>query len=148
MDIRAAEISAILKEQIKNFGTEAEVTEVGQVLSVGDGIALRGLEQYLHMFRGQRSYLFPPYLRRLDGLSGVARDKAVSDGLLERLVKSDVDILDGTGRESSIKLLPVEYSYVGRRQVFQLQLTQYRAYVEANHLLISLKGCGTYGVMH
>src|SRR5919107_1199052 len=39
MDIRAAEISAILKEQIKNFGAEAEVTEVGQVLSVGDGIA-------------------------------------------------------------------------------------------------------------
>ena len=39
MDIRAAEISAILKEQIKNFGSEAEVTEVGQVLSVGDGIA-------------------------------------------------------------------------------------------------------------
>ncbi|WP_174801506.1 F0F1 ATP synthase subunit alpha [Martelella limonii] len=39
MDIRAAEISAILKEQIKNFGDEAEVSEVGQVLSVGDGIA-------------------------------------------------------------------------------------------------------------
>ncbi len=39
MDIRAAEISAILKEQIANFGTEAEVTEVGRVLSVGDGIA-------------------------------------------------------------------------------------------------------------
>ncbi len=39
MDIRAAEISAILKEQIKNFGEEAEVSEVGQVLSVGDGIA-------------------------------------------------------------------------------------------------------------
>ena len=39
MDIRAAEISAILKEQIANFGTEAEVAEVGQVLSVGDGIA-------------------------------------------------------------------------------------------------------------
>ena len=39
MDIRAAEISAILKDQIKNFGSEAEVTEVGQVLSVGDGIA-------------------------------------------------------------------------------------------------------------
>ncbi len=39
MDIRAAEISAILKEQIKNFGQEAEVAEVGQVLSVGDGIA-------------------------------------------------------------------------------------------------------------
>ena len=39
MDIRASEISAILKEQIKNFGKEAEVSEIGQVLSVGDGIA-------------------------------------------------------------------------------------------------------------
>jgi len=39
MDIRAAEISSILKDQIKNFGNEAEVSEVGQVLSVGDGIA-------------------------------------------------------------------------------------------------------------
>ncbi len=39
MDIRAAEISGILKEQIKGFGREAEVSEVGQVLSVGDGIA-------------------------------------------------------------------------------------------------------------
>jgi len=39
MDIRAAEISAILKERIANFGAEAEVAEVGQVLSVGDGIA-------------------------------------------------------------------------------------------------------------
>jgi len=39
MDIRAAEISAILKNEIANFGAEAEVTEVGQVLSVGDGIA-------------------------------------------------------------------------------------------------------------
>jgi F-type H+/Na+-transporting ATPase subunit alpha len=39
MDIQAAEISNILKQQIKNFGTEAEVSEVGEVLSVGDGIA-------------------------------------------------------------------------------------------------------------
>jgi F-type H+/Na+-transporting ATPase subunit alpha len=39
MDIQAAEISAILKDQIKNFGKEAEVSEIGQVLSVGDGIA-------------------------------------------------------------------------------------------------------------
>ena len=39
MDIRAAEISAILKKQIKDFGKEAEVSEIGQVLSVGDGIA-------------------------------------------------------------------------------------------------------------
>ena len=39
MDIRAAEISEILKNQIENFGVEAEVSDVGQVLSVGDGIA-------------------------------------------------------------------------------------------------------------
>ena len=60
MEIRAAEISSILKEQIKNFGKEAEVSEVGQVLSVGDGIA------------------------RVYGLSGImagarARDKAEAD---------------------------------------------------------------------
>ncbi|MGE5548267.1 MAG: F0F1 ATP synthase subunit alpha [Solirubrobacterales bacterium] len=46
MEIRAAEISAILKQQIANFGTEAEVAEVGQVLSVGDGIArVHGLDK-------------------------------------------------------------------------------------------------------
>jgi len=39
MDIRAAEISRVLKDQIAEFGAEAEVSEVGQVLSVGDGIA-------------------------------------------------------------------------------------------------------------
>ncbi|MGI9475347.1 MAG: F0F1 ATP synthase subunit alpha [Hyphomicrobiaceae bacterium] len=39
MEIRAAEISSILRDQIKNFGQEAEVSEIGQVLSVGDGIA-------------------------------------------------------------------------------------------------------------
>jgi F-type H+-transporting ATPase subunit alpha len=39
MNVRAAEISAILKEQIKDFGAEAQVSDVGQILSVGDGIA-------------------------------------------------------------------------------------------------------------
>ena len=46
MGIHAAEISAILKDQIKNFGQDAEVAEVGQVLSVGDGIArVHGLDK-------------------------------------------------------------------------------------------------------
>ncbi|HXQ10540.1 MAG TPA: F0F1 ATP synthase subunit alpha, partial [Caulobacteraceae bacterium] len=46
MDIRAAEVSAILKAQIANFGEEADVSDVGQVLSVGDGIArVYGLDQ-------------------------------------------------------------------------------------------------------
>ena len=39
MDIRAAEISSILKQQIENFGAEADVAEIGTVLSVGDGVA-------------------------------------------------------------------------------------------------------------
>ena len=46
MEIRAAEISAILKKQIADFDSESEVAEVGQVLSVGDGIArVHGLDQ-------------------------------------------------------------------------------------------------------
>jgi F-type H+/Na+-transporting ATPase subunit alpha len=45
MDIRAAEISKVIKDQIANFGTEAKVSEVGSVLSVGDGIArIHGLD--------------------------------------------------------------------------------------------------------
>jgi F-type H+/Na+-transporting ATPase subunit alpha len=45
MDIRAAEISRVIKDQIANFGNEAQVSEVGQVLSVGDGIArVHGLD--------------------------------------------------------------------------------------------------------
>ncbi|OYW46567.1 MAG: F0F1 ATP synthase subunit alpha [Sphingomonadales bacterium 32-68-7] len=46
MEIRAAEISKVIKDQIANFGTEAEVSEVGSVLSVGDGIArIYGLDK-------------------------------------------------------------------------------------------------------
>src|ERR1700742_4213733 len=45
MDIRAAEISKVIRDQIANFGTEAQVSEVGTVLSVGDGIArVHGLD--------------------------------------------------------------------------------------------------------
>ena len=39
MDINPSEVTKILKEQIKNFGKSAEISEVGKVLSVGDGIA-------------------------------------------------------------------------------------------------------------
>ncbi|HTU09666.1 MAG TPA: F0F1 ATP synthase subunit alpha [Allosphingosinicella sp.] len=45
MDIRAAEISKVIKDQIASFGTDAKVSEVGTVLSVGDGIArIHGLD--------------------------------------------------------------------------------------------------------
>ena len=39
MDINPSEVTKVIKEQIENFGSETEVSEVGQVLSVGDGIA-------------------------------------------------------------------------------------------------------------
>jgi len=46
MEIRAAEISKVIKDQIASFGTEAQVSEVGSVLSVGDGIArIHGLDK-------------------------------------------------------------------------------------------------------
>ncbi|MEH6756160.1 MAG: F0F1 ATP synthase subunit alpha [Parasphingorhabdus sp.] len=46
MDIRAAEISKVIKDQIANFGNEAQVSEIGTVLAVGDGIArIHGLDQ-------------------------------------------------------------------------------------------------------
>ncbi|PLK25599.1 F0F1 ATP synthase subunit alpha [Novosphingobium sp. TH158] len=46
MEIRAAEISKVIKDQIASFGNEAQVSEVGSVLSVGDGIArIHGLDQ-------------------------------------------------------------------------------------------------------
>src|SRR3546814_13460461 len=45
MEIRAAEISKVIKDQIANFGTDATISEIGQVLSVGDGIArVHGLD--------------------------------------------------------------------------------------------------------
>ena len=54
MEINPSEVTKILKEQIKNFGEKTEVTEVGQVLSVGDGIArIYGLDNvpvsYTHL---------------------------------------------------------------------------------------------------
>jgi F-type H+-transporting ATPase subunit alpha len=45
MDIRAAEISRVIRDQIANFDADAQVSEVGSVLSVGDGIArIHGLD--------------------------------------------------------------------------------------------------------
>src|SRR5688500_20337410 len=71
MDIRAAEISAILKDQIKNFGKEAEVSEIGQVLSVGDGIArVYGLDNV----QAGEMVEFP------NGIRGMALNLEVDDG--------------------------------------------------------------------
>ena len=106
MDIRAAEISAILKDQIKNFGQEAEVSEVGQVLSVGDGIArVYGLDNV----QAGEMVEFP------GGIRGMALNLE-SDNVGVVIFGSDRDIKEGdtVKRTGSIVDVPVGPELLGR----------------------------------
>ena len=119
MDIRAAEISTILKQQIKDFGKEAKVSDVGQVLSVGDGIArvygldnvragemvefpggIKGMALNLEtdnvgvvIFGDDRSIKEGDQVRRL----GEIVDVPVGKGLLGRVVDPLGNPIDGKG---------------------------------------------------
>ncbi len=106
MDIRAAEISAILKDQIKNFGQEAEVSEVGQVLSVGDGIArVYGLDNV----QAGEMVEFP------GGIRGMALNLE-ADNVGVVLFGSDRDISEGdtVKRTGAIVDVPVGKELLGR----------------------------------
>src|SRR6201747_2276483 len=106
MDIRAAEISAILKDQIKNFGQEAEVSEVGQVLSVGDGIArVYGLDNV----QAGEMVEFP------GGIKGMALNLE-TDNVGVVIFGSDSTIKEGdtVKRTSSIVDVPVGKGLLGR----------------------------------
>ena len=106
MDIRAAEISAILKEQIKNFGREAEVSEVGQVLSVGDGIArIYGLDNV----QAGEMVEFP------GGIRGMALNLE-HDNVGVVIFGSDRDIKEGdtVKRTGAIVDVPVGKGLLGR----------------------------------
>ena len=106
MDIRAAEISSILKDQIKNFGSEAEVSEVGQVLSVGDGIArIYGLDNV----QAGEMVEFP------GGVRGMALNLE-SDNVGVVIFGSDRDIKEGdtVKRTGSIVDAPVGKGLLGR----------------------------------
>ena len=106
MDIRAAEISAILKDQIKNFGQEAEVTEVGQVLSVGDGIArVYGLDNV----QAGEMVEFP------GGIRGMALNLE-SDNVGVVIFGADRDIKEGdtVKRTGAIVDVPVGPALLGR----------------------------------
>ena len=99
MDIRAAEISAILKAQIKDFGKEAEVSEIGQVLSVGDGIArVYGLDNV----QAGEMVEFP------NGIRGMALNLEV-DNVGVVIFGSDRDIKEGdtVKRTGAIVEVPV-----------------------------------------
>jgi len=106
MEIRAAEISAILKEQIKNFGKEAEVSEVGQVLSVGDGIArIYGLDNV----QAGEMVEFP------GGIRGMALNLE-SDNVGVVIFGNDRDIKEGdtVKRTGTIVDVPVGKGLLGR----------------------------------
>ncbi|MHA6344717.1 F0F1 ATP synthase subunit alpha [Roseivivax sp. CAU 1761] len=106
MGIQAAEISAILKDQIKNFGQEAEVAEVGRVLSVGDGIArVYGLDNV----QAGEMVEFP------GGIRGMALNLE-SDNVGVVIFGSDREIREGdtVKRTNSIVDVPVGDALLGR----------------------------------
>jgi F-type H+-transporting ATPase subunit alpha len=106
MTIQAAEISAILKEQIKSFGQEAEVAEVGRVLSVGDGIArVYGLDNV----QAGEMVEFP------GGVMGMALNLE-SDNVGVVIFGSDRDIKEGdtVKRTNSIVDVPAGDGLLGR----------------------------------
>ncbi|MEM7568036.1 MAG: F0F1 ATP synthase subunit alpha, partial [Pseudomonadota bacterium] len=106
MDISAAEISSILKEQIASFGQEAEVSEVGQVLSVGDGIArVHGLDKV----QAGEMVEFP------GGIRGMALNLEV-DNVGVVVFGDDRDIKEGdtVKRTGDIVQVPVGKGLLGR----------------------------------
>ncbi len=107
MDIRAAEITDILKSQIANFGVEADVSDVGQVLSVGDGIArVYGLDQV----QAGEMVEFPAA-----GVKGMALNLE-RDNVGVVIFGSDADIAEGheVRRLGEIVDVPVGKGLLGR----------------------------------
>src|SRR5210317_1003326 len=102
MGIQAAEISAILKEQIKNFGSEAEVAEVGRVLSVGDGIArVYGLDEVrageMVEFDGGNKGMALNLESDNVGIVIFGDDRDISEGTIVRRTGAIVDAPTGKG---------------------------------------------------
>jgi len=152
MDIRAAEISNILKEQIKNFGQEAEVSEVGSVLSVGDGIArvygldnvqagemvefengTRGMALNLEtdnvgivIFGADREIMEGQTVKR----TGAIVDVPVGKGLLGRVVDALGNPIDGKGPIQSTERKRVDVKAPGiipRKSVHEPMATGLKA---------------------
>ena len=106
MDIQPSEISKILKEEIKNFGSDSEISEVGQVLSIGDGIArIYGLDNV----QAGEMVLFD------DGTKGMALNLE-EDNVGVVLFGSDANIKEGdtVKRTNAIVDVPVGKELLGR----------------------------------
>src|SRR6267154_206041 len=127
MEIRAAEISAILKQQIASFGNEADVAEVGQALSVGDGIArVYGLDtvqagemvEFPNGMKGMALNLDGDTVKR----TGAIVDVPVGRGLLGRVVDALGNPIDGGGPLTDVTRTRVEVKAPGivpRRSVHE-----------------------------
>ncbi len=135
MEIRAAEVSAIIKQQIAAFGTEAEVAEVGTVLSVGDGIArIYGLDKVqagemvefpdgtkgmalnleednvgVVLFGDDRQIREGDVVKR----TGAIVDAPVGKGLLGRVVNGLGEPIDGKGEIKADKRVPADVKAPG-----------------------------------
>ena len=106
MDIRAAEISKVIKDQIANFGNEAQVSEVGSVLSVGDGIArIHGLD---NVQAGEM-------VEFANGIKGMALNLE-ADNVGVVIFGSDAEIREGdtVKRTGTIVDVPVGKELLGR----------------------------------
>ncbi len=106
MEIKAAEISEILKTQIADFSAQADVAEIGQVLSVGDGVArVYGLDQV----RAGEMVEFP------GGIKGMALNLEL-DNVGVVIFGSDRDIKEGdiVRRTGEIVNVPVGEELLGR----------------------------------
>ena len=135
MDIRVSEISSVLKQQIAQFSTAAEVAEVGQVLSVGDGVArvygldnvragemvefqsgVKGMALNLEadnvgvvIFGDDRSIREGDMVKRTDTIVEVP----VGAGLLGRVVDALGNPIDGKGPLKDVKMTRVEVKAPG-----------------------------------
>jgi F-type H+-transporting ATPase subunit alpha len=135
MDIQAAEISAILKKQIAEFDSQTDVAEVGQVISVGDGIArvfgldnvqagemvefpggIRGMALNLEsdnvgvvIFGDDRAIREGDIVKR----TGAIVEVPVGAGLLGRVVDGLGNPIDGKGPLNDVKVQRVEVKAPG-----------------------------------
>ncbi|KLE35228.1 F0F1 ATP synthase subunit alpha [Aurantiacibacter luteus] len=135
MEIRAAEISKVIKDQIANFGNQAEVSETGSVLSVGDGIArIHGLDkvQAGEMVEFSNGVMGMALNLEADNVgvvifgsdqeigegdtvkrTGTIVDVPVGKGLLGRVVDALGNPIDGKGPITDVQRMPVEQKAPG-----------------------------------
>ncbi|MDZ4043942.1 MAG: F0F1 ATP synthase subunit alpha [Eubacteriales bacterium] len=130
MNLRPEEISSIIRQQIENFETTVEVSDVGTVIQIGDGVArVYGLEEcmYSELLEFPEGVLgmalnleednigvviLGPYRHIKEGSvvkrTGRIASVPVGDGLIGRVVNPVGQPIDGKGPIKSDKFRPIE----------------------------------------